>query len=98
VGLEAGSAEHPIHTDRDHRIKVQFHWQRGDRSSHALPHAAGSNAPGTHAASTWVRVSQRVAGANWGANFIPRVGQEVLVQFIGGDIDRPVVVGSLYNG
>ncbi len=98
VGLEAGPDGPPIHTDRDHRIKVQFHWQRGEQSSHRLTHGSGSNAPGTQAASTWVRVSQRVAGANWGAHFIPRVGQEVLVQFIGGDIDRPVVVGSLYNG
>lgn len=98
VGLQAEPGDSPIHTDRDHRIKVQFHWQRGDQASHRLAPQTGSNAPGTDAASTWVRVSQRVAGTNWGANFIPRVGHEVLVQFIGGDIDRPVVVGSLYNG
>ena len=45
-----------------------------------------------------MRVAQTVAGANWGALFTPRLGQEVLVQFTGGDIDRPVVVGSVYNG
>ncbi len=70
----------PVHTDRDHRIKIRFHWQRDE------------------AASTWVRVGESIAGANWGSNFIPRLGQEVLVAFVGGDIDRPVVVGSVYNG
>ncbi|MEX5747199.1 type VI secretion system Vgr family protein [Massilia sp. X63] len=49
-------------------------------------------------ASCWVRVGQRLAGANMGSQFLPRIGQEVLVQFIENDIDRPVVVGALYNG
>lgn len=49
-------------------------------------------------ASCWVRVAQRYAGAGIGSQFLPRVGQEVLVQFIEGDIDRPVIVGALYNG
>lgn len=89
----------PVHTDRDHRIKVQFHWQRGASGSGRQPHPSGaSNAPASDASGTWVRVAQSVAGANWGANFVPRVGQEVLVHFLGGDIDRPVVVGSVYNG
>lgn len=108
VGLGA-----PVHTDRDHRIKLQFHWQRGSNSSHRLttsPAGAGEgrseggdgavrdNAPASDASGTWVRVAQTVAGTNWGAVFTPRLGQEVLVQFVAGDIDRPVVVGSLYNG
>lgn len=88
----------PVHTDRDHRIKVQFHWQRGANASHRLDHPGGDNAPASDASGTWVRVAQSVAGANWGAVFTPRLGQEVLVQFIAGDIDRPVVVGALYNG
>ena len=89
----------PIHTDRDHRIKVQFHWQRGANASHRLSHASGDdNAPASDASGTWVRVGQSVAGANWGAVFTPRLGQEVLVQFMQGDIDRPVVIGALYNG
>ena len=89
----------PIHTDRDHRVKVQFHWQRGDAGSHrSLASSGGSGAPASDASGTWVRVGEALAGANWGSNFIPRVGQEVLVAFTGGDIDRPVVVGSLYNG
>jgi type VI secretion system secreted protein VgrG len=91
-----------VHTDRDHRIKVQFHWQRGDNSSHRINHTSSqgqaSNAPASDASGTWVRVAEAWAGANWGANFTPRVGQEVLVGFIGGDIDRPVVTGSVYNG
>jgi type VI secretion system secreted protein VgrG len=49
-------------------------------------------------ASTWVRVLQRYAGAGMGAQFIPRIGQQVLVDFIEGDIDRPLVVGALYDG
>jgi type VI secretion system secreted protein VgrG len=88
----------PVHTDRDHRIKIQFHWQRGQNASHRINHPAGSNAPASDASGTWVRVAEAWAGANWGANFTPRVGQEVLVGFIGGDIDRPVVIGSVYNG
>ncbi len=93
----------PALTDRDHRIKVQFHWQRGansaSRNSH--PSSVGNdadNAQGTDAAGTWVRVATPVAGANWGSHFIPRAGQEVLVGFMHGDIDRPVVLGAVYNG
>ncbi|MGJ9417863.1 type VI secretion system Vgr family protein [Massilia sp. CMS3.1] len=90
-----------IHTDRDHRIKVQFHWQRGaashSRATH--PHPEGhTGAPGKDTAGTWVRVATPIAGANWGSHMVPRIGQEVLVDFLEGDIDRPVVIGSLYNG
>ncbi|MCP4277082.1 MAG: type VI secretion system tip protein VgrG [Gammaproteobacteria bacterium] len=49
------------------------------------------------AKSCWLRVAQAYAGAGWGASFVPRLNQEVLVDFIGGDPDRPVVVGALYN-
>ena len=92
-----------IHTDRDHRIKVQFHWQRGSMSHSRLSHPLDghSGAPGNDHAGTWVRLATPmapVAGANWGSVAIPRVGSEVLIDFIDGDIDRPVVIGSLYNG
>ncbi|MCE3605081.1 type VI secretion system tip protein VgrG [Massilia sp. P8910] len=93
-----------IHTDRDHRVKVQFHWQRGDASHSRLahPHPQGhSGAPADDLAGTWVRVASPlapVAGANWGGNALPRVGQEVLVDFLEGNIDRPVIIGALYNG
>jgi type VI secretion system secreted protein VgrG len=96
-----------IHTDRDHRVKVQFHWQRdgGDGMSHSrLTHPTPEGhvgAPADDSAGTWVRVAAplaAIAGANWGSNAIPRVGQEVLVDFIEGDMDRPVIIGALYNG
>ena len=90
-----------IHTDRDHRIKIQFHWQRGSNSHSRMshPHPDGhTGAPGNDAAGTWVRVATPLAGANWGSNMVPRVGQEVLVDFLDGDIDRPVVIGCLSNG
>ena len=48
--------------------------------------------------SCWLRVVMPSAGAGWGHQFIPRIGQEVLVDFIEGDIDRPVITGVLYNG
>ncbi len=88
----------PVHTDRDGRIKIQFHWQRGAQSAHRLNHTAGSNAPGDDSTGTWVRVAQAWSGANWGGHFTPRLGQEVLVSFVEGDVDRPVVIGSVYNG
>lgn len=89
----------PVQTDRDHRIKVQFPWQRGANASSRLDHPAGDdNAPGTAAASTWVRVASPWAGDNWGGVFVPRKGQEVLVAFLEGEIDRPVVIGAVYNG
>ncbi|MVW59665.1 type VI secretion system tip protein VgrG [Massilia sp. NEAU-DD11] len=93
-----------IHTDRDHRIKVQFHWQRGAASHSRLDHpdAEGhTGAPADDRAGTWVRVATPlapVAGANWGSHALPRVGQEVLIDFLDGNIDRPVVIGAVYNG
>lgn len=102
----------PVHTDRDGRIQVQFHWQRGTHSSHRLASAqtgaqvgapaaaspAADNAPARATGGAWVRVAQAWAGANWGSAFVPRVGQEVVVAFVEGDIDQPVVIGALYNG
>ncbi|WP_052420629.1 type VI secretion system Vgr family protein [Hyalangium minutum] len=70
--------------DTHGRIKVQFHWDRqGQRNEQS---------------SCWVRVGQAWAGEGWGANFIPRVGQEVVVRFLEGNPDRPLVVGAVYNG
>ncbi|QTQ35918.1 type VI secretion system Vgr family protein [Aromatoleum petrolei] len=66
------------------RIKVRFHWQAGDTLDDR--------------SSCWVRVASRQAGAGMGWQWLPRIGQEVLVSFLGGDIDRPVVLGALYNG
>lgn len=104
TAIVVGPAGSVIHTDRDHRIKIQFHWQRGQQSHSRLEHPA----PGTHtgapaddSAGTWVRVATPlapIAGGNWGSHAIARVGQEVLVDFIEGDVDRPVVIGAVYNG
>ncbi|WP_406848564.1 type VI secretion system Vgr family protein, partial [Xanthomonas citri pv. glycines] len=89
----------PVQSDRDHRIKVQFPFQRGADASSALAHPSGAdNAPGSASAWTWVRVMTPWAGDNWGGVVLPRKGQEVLVGFLEGDIDRPVVIGSVYNG
>ncbi|NMM37732.1 MAG: type VI secretion system tip protein VgrG [Glaciimonas sp.] len=106
--IVVGPAGHMIHTDRDHRIKVQFHWQRnaeGQNGSHSRlshPHPEGhTGAPSNAQSGTWVRVMAGIvpiAGANWGGHAVPRIGQEVLIDFIEGDIDRPIVIGTLYNG
>jgi type VI secretion system secreted protein VgrG len=85
-GASSASGAGEIHTDALGRVKIQFDFQR---------HVQGE---GTSAASTWVRVMQRYAGSGMGLQFIPRVGQEVLVDFADGDIDRPVVIAALYNG
>ena len=89
-----GLAGEPVETERDHRIKVRFAWQ--DASLGAAGEDSGdfpASAPGT-----WVRVAVPWAGANWGASLVPRIGSEVAIEFIEGNIDRPVVVGALYNG
>ncbi|MBC7378559.1 MAG: type VI secretion system tip protein VgrG, partial [Burkholderiaceae bacterium] len=108
TAIVVGPAGAVIHTDRDHRIKVQFHWQRGagdgDLSHSRLNHPAPvghSGAPGNDEAGTWVRIATPmapIAGANWGSTAVPRIGSEVVIDFINGNIDRPVVIGSLYNG
>jgi hypothetical protein len=102
--IVVGPAGQDIYTDRDHRIKVQFHWARGASSHSRLAHPATeghTSAPADHTAGTWVRVLSAIAptaGANWGGTGVPRIGQEVLIDFLEGDIDRPVVIGALYNG
>ncbi|WP_337883458.1 type VI secretion system Vgr family protein [Chromobacterium haemolyticum] len=86
-----GPAGEEVHTDQFGRIKVQFHWQRPEEHP-------GIGAAMDDKSSCWIRVVMPSAGAAWGHQFIPRIGQEVLVDFLEGDIDRPVVVGVLYNG
>ncbi|MES1952736.1 Rhs element Vgr protein [Salinisphaera sp. S4-8] len=83
-GATAPAGADELHTDALGRIKVRFHWQAGEAADDRL--------------TCWIRCVQRDAGAGHGQQFIPRIGQEVLVQFLGGDIDRPVVTSSLYNG
>ena len=83
--------EKEVYTDEFGRIKIQFHWQR------AKEHPS-FGADFDERSSCWVRVSYPSAGAAWGSQFIPRIGQEVLVSFIEGDIDRPVITGAIHNG
>ena len=72
-----------IWTDKYGRVKVQFHWDRyGEENENS---------------SCWVRVSHPWAGKNWGAVAIPRIGQEVIVSFIEGDPDQPIITGRVYN-
>ncbi|MBP4044419.1 type VI secretion system Vgr family protein [Chromobacterium violaceum] len=80
-----------IYTDAQGRIKVQFHWQRPQEH----PKFGASL---DDKSSCWLRVAMPSAGAGFGHQFIPRIGQEVLVDFIEGDIDRPLVTGVFYNG
>lgn len=78
-----------ICTDFHGRVLVRFHWDRPELR------------PGPQRAmksSCWVRVAQAWAGAAWGAMFIPRVGMEVVVHFLEGDPDRPLITGCVYNG
>ncbi len=72
-----------IYTDEYGRVKVQFHWDREGK------HDENS--------SCWIRVATYWAGKKWGAIHIPRIGQEVVVDFVEGDVDRPLIVGSVYN-
>ncbi|MEM9693882.1 MAG: type VI secretion system tip protein TssI/VgrG, partial [Myxococcota bacterium] len=72
-----------IHTDEQGRIQVEFHWDRRQKGEDA---------------SCWVRTMQNWSGVRWGSQFIPRVAMEVVVGFDGGDPDRPLVLGAVYNG
>jgi type VI secretion system secreted protein VgrG len=78
-----GASSNEIATDKHGRIKIQFHWDR--------------LGPKNENSSCWVRVSQPWAGKNFGMFSVPRIGHEVVVQFLDGDPDRPLVTGSVYN-
>ncbi|MBL8864510.1 MAG: type VI secretion system tip protein VgrG [Gemmataceae bacterium] len=83
TAVVVGPAGEEIFTDKYGRIKVQFHWDREGKNN------ADS--------SCWVRVAQISAGRFWGALSIPRIGQEVVVDFLEGDPDQPLCVGCVYN-
>lgn len=82
-----GPGGQEVHVDALGRIRLCFDFQRQP-----------GQGPDTSAQSTWVRVLQRHAGTGMGLQFIPRIGQEVLVAFVDGDIDRPLVIGALHDG
>jgi len=84
TAIVVGPSGEEIYTDKHGRIKVQFHWDRdGKRDENS---------------SCWMRVGQLWAGSQWGAVYIPRIGQEVIVDFLEGDPDRPIVIGAVYHG
>ena len=79
-----GPTGEEIYTDEYGRVKVKFHWDReGEHDENA---------------SCWIRVSQGMAGGNYGIMFLPRVGQEVVVDFLEGNPDQPLIIGRVYNG
>jgi len=83
TALVVGKSGEEIWVDKYGRIKVQFYWDRlGQKDEKS---------------SCWIRVSQPWAGAGWGAMWIPRMGQEVIVDFLEGDPDRPLITGRVYN-
>lgn len=83
TAVVTGPSGEEIHTDSYGRVKVQFPWDREGRKDDK--------------ASCWIRVAQLWAGESWGAMFIPRIGHEVIVDFIEGDPDRPIITGRVYN-
>ncbi len=83
TAVVTGPGGSEIFTDKYGRIKVHFHWDRqGKKDEHS---------------SCWIRVAQSWAGRSFGTWYVPRIGQEVVVAFLEGDPDRPLVVGSVYN-
>ncbi len=83
TAVVVGPGGEEIWTDQYGRVKVHFYWDRHDQSNEN--------------SSCWMRVSQAWAGKNWGSVQIPRIGQEVIVSFLEGDPDRPIITGRVYN-
>lgn len=84
TALVVGPEENEIFTDEYGRVKLKFHWDPDPKKDAS--------------SSCYVRVSQAWAGEGWGSSHIPRIGQEVIVSFLEGDPDRPIVTGRVYNG
>lgn len=84
TAIVAGPDGSEIYTDKYARVKLHFHWDRYHKEFNEK-------------SSCWIRVAQLWAGAKWGAIHIPRIGQEVIVDFLEGDPDRPIVTGRVYN-
>ena len=83
TAIVVGPSSEEIYTDEHARVKVHFHWDRHDKSDEN--------------SSCWIRVSQHWAGKTWGSIHIPRIGQEVIIEFLEGDPDRPLITGRVYN-
>lgn len=84
TAVVVGPPGEEIHTDGHGRVIVQFHWDREGKKNQN--------------SSFWIRVSHPWAGKSWGAVAIPRIGQEVIIDFVEGDPDRPIITGRVYNG
>ncbi|MGA9767910.1 MAG: type VI secretion system tip protein VgrG [Blastocatellia bacterium] len=84
TAIVVGPPGEEIYVDQYGRVKVQFHWDREGKYNEK--------------SSCWMRVSQNWAGKRWGAIFNPRIGQEVIVDFLEGDPDQPIITGRVYNG
>jgi len=83
TAIVVGPSGEEIYTDKYGRVKVAFHWDRETKFDES--------------SSCWIRVSQLWAGKKWGGIHIPRMGQEVVVAFLEGDPDQPLIVGRVYN-
>jgi type VI secretion system secreted protein VgrG len=83
TAMVVGKAGEEIWTDQYGRVKVHFHWDRLGKEDEK--------------SSCWVRVAQSWAGKRWGTLFTPRIGQEVIVDFLEGDPDQPLITGMVYN-
>jgi type VI secretion system secreted protein VgrG len=84
TAIVVGKSGEDIYTDEHARVKVQFHWDRQGKNDEN--------------SGCWIRVAQTWAGKQWGAIHIPRIGQEVIVDFLEGDPDKPIITGRVYNG
>ncbi|MGL6313464.1 type VI secretion system Vgr family protein [Vibrio sp. WXL103] len=84
TGVVVGPEGEEIYTDELGRVKVRFHWDRAETEDEN--------------ATCWIRVSQSMAGGNWGSVYLPRIGQEVMVNFLEGNPDSPIVTGAVFNG
>ncbi len=84
TAIVVGPKGYEIYTDKHARVKVQFHWDRYGKFDDN--------------SSCWIRVSQSNAGKSWGSMITPRIGQEVIIEFLEGDPDRPIITGRVYNG
>ncbi len=83
TAVVVGKSGEEIWTDKHGRVKVQFHWDREGKKDEN--------------SSCWVRVAHASAGKTWGSFTLPRIGQEVIVDFLEGDPDQPIITGSVYN-
>ena len=94
TAVVTGPEGEEIWVDPFGRVKVQFYWDReGGNVQFSQDLESGDHLP----TSCWIRVSQLWAGKGWGSMWIPRIGQEVVVSFLEGDPDRPLIIGRVYN-